>query len=540
MAVARDWSLIPNEAVTLRRLADLEARAAAKRAEVAVVHAAPLEAQGWAHWLAELFPRMVTADFAPHHVAFWEWCWAIERGTRPDPFCGIWPRGGGKSSSAEAACVALGARRRRKYGIVISGTQDQADDRVGNVAAMLESAGVESWYPAMAQRAVGKYGSSKGWRRNRLRTQAGFTLDAIGLDTAARGAKIDEDRPDLLVIDDIDDEADTARTTESKIATLTRGLVPAGSADVAILAIQNLVHPDSVFARLADGRADFLARRILSGPVPALVDMAVDHDATANRWTIVGGEPTWSGQDVAACQAQVDDWGITAFRAEAQHDVAAPQGGMYNHVAWDHAAWDDVPWDLILRTVVWVDPAVTKTDSSDACAIQVDAIDTADIIWRLYSWEQRATPQEAMAKALEVAAWLGADSVGVETDQGGDTWLSVYREAAARTGVDLPFRSAKAGEGHGSKVARSARMLADYERPGRSIVHVVGPTGSHATLERALERFPRSKPYDLVDAAYWAFWDLRNNPGRFELPAHLTGGFVTERGITDGLWDLGM
>jgi hypothetical protein len=56
---------------------------------------------------------------------------------------------------------------------------------------MMERAGFE--------RELNKYGSSKGWRRNQIRTSDGFKVDAIGLDTAARGFKIDEDRPDFIV-----------------------------------------------------------------------------------------------------------------------------------------------------------------------------------------------------------------------------------------------------------------------------------------------------------------------------------------------------
>jgi hypothetical protein len=73
--------------------------------------------------------------------------------------------------------------------------------------------------------------------------------------------------------------------------------------------------------------------------------------------------------------------------------------------------------------------------------------------------------------------------------------------------LDLPvpgFTSAKAGAGgRGSKTHRAAQMLHDYET-----AHVVHVLGTHEVLERALRRFPRSKPYDLVDAAYWSWQDL--------------------------------
>ncbi len=184
--------------------------------------------EGWRPWLLSMFPGYCTAPFAPHHEELWEWVWALRPGVRPEALVAIFPRGGAKSTSAELASVALAARRTRRYGLYICSTQDQADDHVGNVAGLLESKTVEDRYPDLAERMLGKYGNSRGWRVNRLRTASGFTLDAVGLDTAARGVKLDEDRPDFMVIDDIDGELDSALVTERKIKTLTRALLPAG------------------------------------------------------------------------------------------------------------------------------------------------------------------------------------------------------------------------------------------------------------------------------------------------------------------------
>jgi len=57
----------------------------------------------------------------------------------------------------------------------------------------------------------------------------------------------------------------------------------------------------------------------------------------------------------------------------------------------------------------------------------------------------------------------------------------------------------KAGAGHGPKTARAGKMLSAYER-GQFITSPA-PT---RTLERGLRRFPKTKPFDLVDASFWA------------------------------------
>jgi hypothetical protein len=138
---------------------------------------------------------------------------------------------------------ALGVRGKRKYVLYVRETQEQADKSVANVAALLESKAVASYYPEHGDRMVSKFGASRGWRRNRLRTSGGFTVDAIGLDTAARGVKVEEQRPDLIILDDIDDKHDSAGATARKIKTITTSILPAGSSNAAIARDPEPDHP---------------------------------------------------------------------------------------------------------------------------------------------------------------------------------------------------------------------------------------------------------------------------------------------------------
>ena len=287
---------------------------------------------GWRGWLRKLFPRHVTAPFAPRHREFWSHVWSIEPADSPRPFVGIWPRGGAKSTSAELAAVALGARGKRRYCWYVRGTQDQADNSVANIAALLESDAVSAHYPTHARRKLGKFGASRGWRRNRLRTDGGFTVDAIGLDRAARGAKVEEQRPDLIILDDLDAKHDTPATTAKKIATLTTSLLPAGAANVCIIAIQNLIIPDGIFTRMVDGRAEYLSERIVSGPYPALTQAVFGYhkdDVSGVRVPVIRkGTATWAGQGLKACAKLLSIIGLAAFKKECQHDVLERREGL--------------------------------------------------------------------------------------------------------------------------------------------------------------------------------------------------------------------
>jgi hypothetical protein len=467
----------------------------------------------WQDWISANFSGYLWPPYADYHAEFWEWAWSIEAGQPARPFVAIWPRGFAKSTSTEVACALMAGEQKRTYGLYICATQDRADDHVANVAGLLESSAFSRHYPKASQRKLGKFGNSKGWRRNRLRTASGFTLDAIGLDTAARGAKVDEDRPDFLIFDDIDGVLDAPGTVEKKITTITQSLLPSRAAHAAVLVAQNLIHEDGVVGRLADGRADFLADRIVSGPHAAIANLAIEQ--RDGKAVIVGGDSTWPAMSILDLQRELNEIGLTAFMREKQHDVGNVEGSIFEHVAYRHCERRDVP-DLEV-IVVWVDPAVTDTDQSDAHGIQADGRATSGDIYRLYSWEARTSPQDAIERAILKAVELGAITVGVETDQGGDTWQSVYNEAWERlksTGqlpagtVKPRFKQAKAGAGHGPKAYRASQMLAAYERG--EIIHVIG---THDLLERGLRRYLIRKPYDLVDAAYWSWRDLARRGG---------------------------
>ena len=260
---------------------------------------------GWREWVSKLFPAYVEYPMGEQHVELWEHVWGIGLDSAPRSFCAIWSRGGGKTTTAETACTALGVRGARRYAWYVSETQDKADKNVENIAVQLESDPIASHYPRHANRKVSKYGTSRGWRRNRLRTAGGFTIDAVGLDTAARGLKVEERRPDLIVLDDVDGKHDTLATTAKKIATITTSILPAGAVNVAVFFVQNLIIRDGVASRIADGRADFLADRIVSGPYPAVHGLEYEWTEELGgfrRAVITGGTPTWAGQSLEVCQ----------------------------------------------------------------------------------------------------------------------------------------------------------------------------------------------------------------------------------------------
>lgn len=301
-----------------------------RRAELRLTTDGPGErAEGaeldWREWIARYFPHVASAPFGERHVRLWDWFEALTPGVRPRPRVEIWPRGGAKSSTAELGTCRVGVKLSRRFVLYVSETQEQADKHVQAISSLFERCGID--------RAVGKYGHSKGWRRDQLRTANGFNVAAFGLDVASRGVKLDQYRPDLIVLDDIDSQDDNARATEKKIRAITSAIIPTGSPDCATLAIQNLILEDGIFDQLLKGTADFLRDREPAGFEPAVTGLEtelVDRGDGLQVYRITGGAPTWAGQGLDTCEKQINDWGLAAFLREAQHEVSGASGYFFD------------------------------------------------------------------------------------------------------------------------------------------------------------------------------------------------------------------
>lgn len=453
----------------------------------------------WRDWLTELFPAHVRAGFGERHAMFWDWLWAITPASDPAPFVGIWPRGGAKTSSVELGAAALGTRGMRRYGLYIRDTQDRADDSVQNIGALLESGAIDRYYPEHGQRLVGKHGNSKGWRRNRLRTGGGFTIDALGLDVAGRGVKLEDTRPDFLIFDDIDSRHDTAAATEKKLETIKESLLPAGTANAAIIAIQNLIIPNGVFARLADGRADFLARRVVSGPDPAVRGLTTRQEpdaATGRTRTIVtGGRPTWAGQGLPQVQQLIDRIGLTSFNRECQHQVHEREGALWTRDVLTRGRVDALP--RLKRAVIAVDPS----GGGDEIGIIGAGLgyDGHGYVFRDATAKGALGPLHWGREAVALYDDHDADLIVAEKNFGGDMVESNIRVAGGARRVNVKMVHASRG-----KDVRAEPVAALYSD---GLVHHVG---EFPELETEYTSWVPGDPEspNRLDAAVWALTEL--------------------------------
>jgi hypothetical protein len=394
-------------------------------------------------------------------------------------------------------------KKTRKFVLYVSATQKQANKHVQAIRARFEVLGIP--------RAVGTYGNSLGWAMDLLRVANGFNVLALGLDAAGRGVKLDDVRPDLIVLDDVDGRHDSPETTAKKIETLTESILPTGSTDAAVLVVQNRIHSNSIVAQLVDGRADFLLDREVHEE-PAVLGLELESEIQADGthlYRIRKGEATWEGQPLDTCEAQINEWGRAAFMREAQHVTDEGENGL-----WDRKRDIDphrIPPNRVpalYRIAVGIDP--NATSGGDEAGICVGAIymDGNGVVHGVLLEDATVSGGPATWAKEGVAAYVrwNADVMVAESNNGGEMVAITIGTVPGAPKVKLIHASR-------GKLTR-AEPVQKLSEDGR-----IHHAGVFVALEAELSNWRPGDPSpNRLDAYVWTFTELMLAPVVHEQP----------------------
>ncbi len=478
----------------------------------------------WRERIPALFGVYFWHPFSAPHEELWQWADSIGSGQTARPFVGVWPRGRGKSSSAEAVSADCGVRHVRTYAMYVSGTQAQADKHVQTIARMLESSAVAKYAPDIGKPKVSQNGN-KTWNRKMLTTATGFTVEAVGLDKAVRGQKIDWARPDLITFDDIDERHDSELTRQKKQEIITDSIIPAGATHCANLFMQNLIYSDSIASSLAKrpnqpGAAQFLLDRIISGPFAAVEGLKYEQRQIGDmfRWKITTGVSLWNGYTLAVCEDELNRVGPSSYERESQNDVDNDEpNALMSAADFERTRKTEAP-DLA-RVAIGVDPPGGATE----CGIICGGRAKVGKEWHGYVIEDATMPKgvkpdEWALAVLKCYQRNKADVIFVERNYGGDMCKAVIRQTKwivddkiLVDGMKVNIVEVVATRG---KLVR-AEPVATVFQQGRG--HMVG---HFPLLEKEWRQYVPgdSESPNRLDSMVWAFVGLELT-GANELPA---------------------
>lgn len=399
----------------------------------------------------------------------------VDQTSTPEPLIVAAHRGGAKSTLLEIVVAWAVANGHRRYPLYVSGTQELGNQHVDAIAAVLTNPRVlevHPWLHDLADQSVIHRDKQPGrvrarqWRQSRL-AGPGWQIDSVGLDVSVRGRRDGEQRPDLIVLDDLDERDDSQTVVARKFQRVSSSILPAGElAGCGVVWVQNIPNPDGLLARRLAGDEPFrlLGDATVVGPIKAVDGLVTTVDDATGLRKVTGGVPTWpEGLGATEVESWISRVTWPVFLAEFQHEHPGKDGALLTPA--DLVHHDPYLWGDPERIVVAVDPAVKLRPGSDETGIVVVGLWLVDSRRRVAVLEDlsgRLPVSRWPGLVAETAARVGADMIVVEDNQGGDAWSVLLRKAAVESGVTLPrvrqvtAREAKAARAHPVAEAHSA------------------------------------------------------------------------------------
>jgi phage terminase large subunit-like protein len=487
----------------------------------------------------ELMPDTVYGARSPLHDFLNDWHLA-EASQPPGARCATAaPRGHGKSTAGvELAALYHAAYCTRRFQLIVSDTDDQAIARIAAIKAAAETNDeLRELFPKLRPAQPGRWAQADGddeggvWRERDIVFACGCRISARGAGTSIRGMKHRERRPDLVYLDDLEDEKSVATPYQIKkrlgwLQRVVMGLAGHGEGKgLSILWVGTILTRDALL-NLATGAAldeaqerpswarlwrPKVFRAELDGTPRERVTVTVKDEDTGATFELTRdvGEPMWAGvrtrEDLAKIAGQVGD---AAYAAEYMSDPADRKGGLLkrplpavflNPDAEPRARVVRCPDGAIIPVSAMtiaaaLDPQFAAEEESadpDLAAVAVVGQYQART-FILDSWIGRDRHGQAGILVERALAW-GAFAAAVEVNA---AQVLVADEAAAFGSMAIiPERSTD---------GKAARALSLAVRLGQGRVFVLTSQGHNEQLPGYIVAFPNGRYDDPVDAVVMA------------------------------------
>ena len=424
------------------------------------------------------------------------------------------PRGHAKSTSltfkGTIHAVVYGYKH---YPIIISDSSDQAEGFLDNIRVEFEeNEAIREDFGDL---------TGKVWRSNVLVTSTNIKVEAIGSGKKIRGRKHRNWRPDLLILDDIEND-ENVRTPEQRAkldSWFKKAVSKAGDDYTDIVYIGTLLHYDSLLANTLKnpGYKAIKYRAVISFSPEAdlwqeweniFTDLSdEDHEENARKFfeahrekMLAGTEVLWeeklSYYDLMVMKVTE---GEASFNSEEQNEPINPEDCVFNEEWFDYYNEAEMDFkDKDFQFFGFVDPSLGKTKKSDFSAIITLA--KSKVTGYMYVLDadiERRHPDRIITDILEKERWLKRDfgrgykKFGAETVQFQWFLIEELAKASARAGLYLPIEEVPQTS---DKTMRIQTMQPDVKN------HYIKFNKKHKRLLEQMFHFPMGAHDDGPDA----------------------------------------
>lgn len=405
----------------------------------------------------------------------------------------------------------------KQYIIILSDSSEQAESFLEDIKTELEDNG------AIHE----DFGDLRGrvWKASVILLATGTKIEAIGSGKKIRGRRHKQWRPDLIILDDIEnDENINTLEQRKKLANwFYKAVSKAGDTYTDILYIGTLLHYDSLLAKVSKnpeyksvkyrGVISFAINDSLWDAWEVIyTDLSNDNrqeDAldfyNANREEMLEGtEVLWEAKlnyyDLMIIRISE---GEASFNSEIQNDPIDPDSCTFNEEWFDF--YDGKEPDFSDPRFIFFganDPSLGKNKRSDTSAIIVIAKDTrTGYMYILIASVERRTPDVIITDAIETSKRLkiehrkGLFKFGVETVQFQYFFKDVMAQRSAEAGEYLPIDEIQSVQNKDMRI----QSLQPLVKNG-----YIKFSAKHKTLLQQMKEYPMGRNDDAPDALQMA------------------------------------
>lgn len=390
----------------------------------------------------------------------------------------IAPRGSGKSTWAFLILPLWAlAYRHRKYIAAYANTATQAEGHLRSLKYELDNNELlRDDFPKLCRAKRRPNGVVVADRADIYIAESGVAFTARGIDSSTLGAKIGNQRPDEIILDDIEPDASNYSEGEKikRLGTVRNALMPM-NINAVVWFVGTTTMDGSIIHDLVRQATDPDApdwpreENIQVHYYHAIIDLP--DGARASLWP-----QRWSIEYLISIE------GTDSFNLNMANQPTG-NGGWWRP--------EDFRYDYragYARTVMVIDGAVTAKKTSDETGIAIVGLDLTDR--RLFVREAigiRLTGEPRRRKVIDLIIEFDVDYVLVEANQGGDLWYTELNNLPVRMSTFVQKEP---------KPVRIKRLLAAYQRRGGRVAH----EKPLAALERQQRAYPNILHEDILDA----------------------------------------
>jgi hypothetical protein len=323
----------------------------------------------------------------------------------------------------------------------------------------------------------------------------GWTFAARGILGGVLGLKVGSNRPERLILDDIEpvEENYSDYQARQRLSTLTEAILPLGWQSRVDI-VGTVTMPGSIIHQLVKhGR----------GEVDSENTWCADENFEVHHYL-----PIVESADGTERSAWPDKWALPDL-LDIRHTRSYAKNYANDPLARDGAYWtlDDIAYAApprLGRTVLFVDGAVTKKNTSDRTGLAVWRQGRDGSLCLLYARGVRKTNEDLRQEVLNILALHPeTERIVVENNNGGDLWYAVFHN------MPVPVRLVDSAEVYpGPKEVRFARALAHYQAMPRNVTHA----GRFPDAEAEMVSFPHGRNDDVADAVVMGVLIFRERP----------------------------